>query len=94
VAKDRQIEIWKEQGIKIPQSRKDLSPARGYDEVLVLCFDRRSPNLVGPPKSSEVATSVYCNFTRLLAPYLSYCVWYALANVKTIDSSCLVSCAF
>ncbi|KAG2756993.1 hypothetical protein P692DRAFT_20713286 [Suillus brevipes Sb2] len=33
VAKDRQIEIWKEQGIEILQSRKGLSRARrGYDD--------------------------------------------------------------
>ncbi|KAG2109089.1 hypothetical protein BD769DRAFT_1630488 [Suillus cothurnatus] len=32
VAKDRQIEIWKEQGIEIPQSRKGLSRARGYND--------------------------------------------------------------
>ncbi|KAG2741846.1 hypothetical protein P692DRAFT_20750178, partial [Suillus brevipes Sb2] len=32
VAKVRQIEIWKEQGIEIPQSRKGLSRARGYND--------------------------------------------------------------
>ncbi|KAG1884829.1 uncharacterized protein F5891DRAFT_1202392 [Suillus fuscotomentosus] len=32
VAKDRQIEIWKEQGIEIPQSKKGLSRARGYND--------------------------------------------------------------
>ncbi|KAG2743766.1 hypothetical protein P692DRAFT_20746551, partial [Suillus brevipes Sb2] len=42
VAKDRQIEIWKEQGIEILQSRKGLSRERGYDDRDVsLCFDRR-----------------------------------------------------
>ncbi|KAG2047770.1 TauD-domain-containing protein [Suillus hirtellus] len=32
VAKDRQIEIWKEQGVEIPQSKKGLSRARGYND--------------------------------------------------------------
>jgi hypothetical protein len=31
VAKDRRIEIWKEQGIEILQLRKGLSRARGYE---------------------------------------------------------------
>ncbi|KAG1736370.1 hypothetical protein EDB19DRAFT_1721989 [Suillus lakei] len=32
VAKDRQIEIWKQQGIEVPQSKKGLSRARGYND--------------------------------------------------------------
>ncbi|KAH7913227.1 hypothetical protein BJ138DRAFT_664491 [Hygrophoropsis aurantiaca] len=31
-AKDRQIEIWKQQGIEPPQSRKGASKARGYND--------------------------------------------------------------
>ncbi|KAG1735470.1 hypothetical protein EDD22DRAFT_924869 [Suillus occidentalis] len=32
VTKDHQIEIWKEQEIEIPHSRKGLSRARGYND--------------------------------------------------------------